>query len=370
MIGDPREWIAAGLLPGLGPVTVARLSQEGISLPQLLRGECGLPAQVRLRRQTLDAIHEFQRGGDIYQRAEGLYQQAVKQGWTLLTLTHPLYPPLLAEIADPPLVLWCQGNLDALSLPMLGIVGSRNASRSGLKLAYDFAAELSRLDLMPISGLALGIDAEVHLACVHRNAPTLAVVGTGLDQVYPRRNTRLANQILEAGGVILSEYPPASPPLPASFPKRNRIISGLSVGTLVVEAAPRSGSLITARQALDQGREVFAIPGSIHNPLSRGCHALIREGAVLVEQVEHIIEHLGPLLGVLADVPAAPAKSKIASSESCPALLSAIPFDLIWIDTLAQESGLTLAEFQAQLVQLDMEGWIEISGARVQRIRS
>ncbi len=370
MIGDPREWIAAGLLPGLGPVTVARLSQEGISLPQLLRSECGLPAQVRLRRQTLDAIHEFQRGGDIYQRAENLHQQALKQGWTLLTLTHPLYPPLLAEIADPPLVLWCQGNMDALALPMVGIVGSRNASRSGLKLAYDFAAELSRLGLMPISGLALGIDAEVHQACVDQEAPTLAVVGTGLDQVYPRRNTRLASQILDAGGLIVSEYPPLTPPRPASFPKRNRIISGLSVGTLVVEAAPRSGSLITARQALDQGREVFAIPGSIHNPLSRGCHALIREGAVLVEQVEHIVEHLGPLLGVLADSQTPAVTTKSSQTQDCPQLLHSIPFDLTWIDTLAQESGLTLAEFQAQLIQLDMEGWIEISGARVQRIRS
>ncbi|SIQ91875.1 DNA-processing protein DprA [Marinobacterium stanieri] len=368
MHGDPREWIAAGLLPGLGPATATRLSQEGVSLPQLLRGECGLPAHVRLRRQTLDALHDFQRGGELQQRADSLVQQAHDNGWSLLTPSHPLYSPLLREIPDPPLVLWCQGDLDALARPMLGIVGSRNASRPGLRLAYDFAAALSQVGIMPISGLALGIDAEVHRGCVDHAQPTLAVVGTGLDQVYPRRNARLAQQILNAGGLIVSEYPPGTPPRPASFPRRNRIISGLSVGTLVVEAAPRSGSLITARQALEQGREVFAIPGSVNNPLSRGCHALIREGAVLVEQVEHIIEHLGPLLGAL-DTSAPSVQTEEPPPVPDDPLLALIPFEPLWIDQLAVDSGLSSADLQVQLIRLEMSGWVELLGARVQRIR-
>ena len=259
-------------------------------------------------------------------------------------------------------------NVECLQLPMLGVVGSRNASRQGLQQAHDFAAALGRVGLMLISGLALGIDAAVHRACVEQALPTLAVVGTGLDQVYPRRNAGLARQILDTGGLILSEYAPGTPPRQAHFPQRNRIISGLAVGTLVVEAALRSGSLITARQALEQGREVFAIPGSVQNPLSRGCHALIREGATLVERVEHIIEHLGALLGVL-ETQASEASASIRA-ESEDALLQQVPFEPIWLDQLAQDSGLALDVLQARLMMLELDGWIELSGSRVQRIRA
>jgi len=367
MQGDPMEWIAASLLPGLGPATVARLRQEGLSIPHLMRGECGLPPHVRLRTTTLAALHDYQRGGSLRSQAQALCQQACDHHWALLTPSHPIYPDLLNEIADPPMVLWCQGAMTCLQLPMLGVVGSRNASRQGLQQAHDFAAALGRAGLMPISGLALGIDAAVHRACVEQSLPTLAVVGTGLDQVYPRRNAGLARQILDTGGLILSEYPPGTPPRQPHFPRRNRIISGLSVGTLVVEAAPRSGSLITARQALEQGREVFAIPGSVHNPLSRGCHALIREGATLVERVDHVIEHLGALLGVLESPGTEVNEVEPALPED--EVLQQVPFEPVWLDQLAQDTGLAFDVLQARLMLLEMEGWVELSGSRVQRIR-
>ncbi|MBP0049944.1 DNA-protecting protein DprA [Marinobacterium sp. AK62] len=368
MNGDPREWIAASLLPGMGPATAARLSQEGVFLPALMRGETGLPTHLRLRRQTLAAIHDYQRGGTLRQQTEQMLEQADNAGWQLLTPTHPDYPVLLNEIADPPLVLWCQGNLSALPLPMLGMVGSRSASRNGCRLAYEFAAALSEVGLMPVSGLALGIDAAVHQGCVDRFRPTLAVVGTGLDRVYPRRNARLARALLDTGGLIISEYPPGTPPRPAHFPRRNRLISGLSVGTLVIEAALRSGSLITARQALEQGREVFALPGAISNPLSRGCHALIREGATLVEQVDHIVEPLSALLGVLASECSSPAAATTPEPPA-DALLLQVPFEPIWLDTLALQTELDVSALQSRLMLLEMEGWVEIRGASVCRVR-
>ncbi|GAA0701356.1 DNA-processing protein DprA [Marinobacterium maritimum] len=365
-MSDPREWIAASLLPGIGPVTLARLRQEGTDIPRLLRGETALPQNCRLRPQTLAALHEYQRHGELYRQAEALLAYAETEQLHLLPLPHPDYPELLRQIADPPLVLWIRGDPGVLSLPQLALVGSRKASREGGRLAYEFATALSASGVIPVSGLALGIDAATHRACVDRQAPTTAVVGTGLDQVYPRRHQALAAAIVEQGGAIVSEYPPGTAPLPGNFPKRNRIISGLAVGTLVVEAALRSGSLITARQALEQGREVFAIPGSIHHPLSRGCHALIREGAILVEQVDQIIEQLGSLMGSLL------VAGDVASSVEAPPpspLLQQIPFDSIWLDSLAVELELPVAELQATLMLLELDGYIELSGSRVRRLR-
>ncbi len=366
-MSDPREWIAASLLPGVGPVTLARLRQEGIDIPRLLRGETSLPRDCRLRPETLSALHDYQRRGALYQQAEQLLENAEQQRLQLLTLSDTAYPDLLRQIADPPLLLWIKGDPAVLCLPQLALVGSRKASREGCRLAYEFAAALSTAGVVPVSGLALGIDAAAHRACVDRQAPTLAVVGTGLDRVYPQRHRGLADEILDHGGAIVSEYPPGTAPLPGNFPRRNRIISGLSVGTLVVEAALRSGSLITARQALEQGREVFAVPGSIHNPFSRGCHALIREGATLIEQVDQIVAQLGPLLGALLTV-APPCEENVLPEPSSP-LLQQIPYDSIWLDQLAVELDLPVAELQAELMRLELDGYIELGGSRVRRVR-
>src|SRR5690554_1091366 len=358
-MSDPREWIAASLLPDIGPVTLARLRQEGVSVSRLLRAEVALPPGVRLRRDTLEAIHQYQYEGPLFARAEQLLQQAAEMGIQVLGFDHAHYPRLLTEIPDPPLVLWVRGELTALGLPQLGIVGSRHASRSGAKLAYDFSSALARSGVIACSGLALGIDAAAHRGCVDQQKATVAVLGTGVDRIYPRQHQPLAEQILASGGALVSEYPPGTAPLQGHFPRRNRIISGLSVGTLVVEAAIRSGSLITARLALEQGREVFAIPGSIHNPLSRGCHALIREGATLVETVAQVIEQLGSMLGLLV-----PGVIDVALSAPEPLpdlepellqLLQAVPWEPIWLDTLADQSHLPLPRLQALLMQLQLD---------------
>ncbi len=214
----------------------------------------------------------------------------------LITLHDARYPTLLREIDDAPPMLFIQGDPTILNLPQIAIVGSRNPSASGRQTATDFAHFLASAGLAITSGLADGIDGAAHQGALETKNSTLAVTGTGLDRVYPAKHRELAHRIAEQGALI-SELPPGTPPIPANFPRRNRIISGLSLGTLVVEAAQKSGSLITARLATEQGREVFAIPGSIHNPLARGCHALIRQGAKLVETAGDILEELAPLLG-------------------------------------------------------------------------
>lgn len=368
-MSDPRDWIAASLLPGLGPATLARLRRDGVDLPTLLDSDAARAAGLRLRADTLLAIADYQRRGQLWQRAEALLEQAERQQWQLLTPADPAYPILLQQIPDPPPVLWLSGEASVLSLPQLALVGSRKASREGVRLAYAFAAALAQAGLTPVSGLALGIDGAAHRACVDHGRPTVAVIGSGLDRVYPRQHQGLAQAILEQGGALVSEWPPGTPPLPTHFPRRNRIISGLAVGTLVVQAALRSGSLITARQALEQGREVFAIPGSIHDPLSRGCHALIREGAMLVEQVEQIIEPLAALLGVLVPAPSVEATTMAAPAAAEAALLERIPFAPVWLDALAAELDWPVAELQAGLMQLELDGHIELAGSRVRRLR-
>lgn len=361
-MSDPTEWIAATLLPGIGSMKLARLRASGIAVQQLFGGNppSSLPAPV------LAAIEEFRRQGPLYQRASAYVEQAAAQGWRLLTLDAPDYPLLLSQIPDPPPVLWLQGRDEILTLPQLAVVGSRQASRDGIRLAYRFAHELSEGGLVMTSGLARGIDAAAHQAAVDAGCPTVAVLGTGLDQRYPRANARLADAILERGGVLVSEFVPGTGPLQHNFPRRNRVISGLSVGTLVVEAAIRSGSLITARQALEQGREVFALPGSIHNPLSKGCHALIREGAQLVESSNDILAELAPLLGVVA-ASLNEADGETATAAENP-LLANIPYAPISFDQLAAELVLPASELQRALMRLELDGLVEIQGGYVRRI--
>ncbi len=212
------------------------------------------------------------------------------------------YPPLLARIPDAPLVLYVEGDDTALCLPQLAIVGSRNPTALGRDTATQFALHLARAGLVVTSGLALGIDAAAHRGALNAGARTVAVVGRGLDAVYPRENAALAREIIEQQGVLVTDLPVGTPPLKHNFPRRNRILSGLAVGTLVVEAALQSGSLITARLAGDQGREVFAIPGSIHNPMVRGCHKLLRQGARLVETVDDIFAELEPIIGEMRQI--------------------------------------------------------------------
>ncbi len=280
------------------------------------------------------------------------------------------YPELLCQLADAPAALYIVGNPDALHLPAIAIVGSRNPSRGGYENAFRFSQHLARAGFCIISGLAQGIDTAAHRGALDAGAPTVAILGHGLDRIYPAANRGLAAEIAN-NGALVSEYPLGTPPRREHFPERNRLISGLSLGTLVVEAARRSGSLITARRAGDQGREVFAIPGSIHNPMSRGCHQLIRQGAKLVECVDDILGELAPLVGHVMQNHADKAESaeRIERDPEYDLLLDALGFDPQSPDQLAKKSGLTIEQVSSMLLILELEGEIEsLPGGRFSKL--
>lgn len=281
----------------------------------------------------------------------------------LLPIGDPHYPPELLQTADPPLLLYVLGQLAALQHPQrLAIVGSRNPTPQGALNAQQFAHALGQAGVCVVSGLALGVDGAAHEGALAAGAPTLAVVGTGLDRVYPGRHRELAHRIA-AQGALVSEYPLGTPPLAPNFPKRNRIISGLSQGVLVVEAALQSGSLITARLAAEQGRDVFAIPGSIHSPQARGCHALIRQGAKLVESAQDILEELR------VPDPLAPARTAPARTDATDDLLAVMGFDPVSLDALQARCGLDTATLQARLLELELDGHVgRLPGGLLQRI--
>ncbi len=273
----------------------------------------------------------------------------------VVTLGDAHYPPALLQTADPPLLLYTLGRVELLAAPSVAIVGSRNPTPQGRDNARAFASHLSKAGLTIVSGLALGIDGAAHEGALEGPGSTVAVVGTGLDRVYPARHRTLAHRIAREG-LLVSEYPLGTPPLPENFPLRNRIIAGLARGTLVVEAALQSGSLITARLAAEAGREVFAIPGSIHSPLARGCHALIRQGAKLVETGQDVLEELR-LDGTPARAePAPPADDPAAATLPPDALLDAIGHDPVSLDALVARTGLSAAELGARLLELELEG--------------
>jgi len=284
-------------------------------------------------------------------------------GNLIMTCHDPDYPALLLQIPDPPPLLYIHGDASLLSQPQLAMVGSRNPTASGRQTATDFARHLSAAGLIITSGLALGIDAASHQGALDAGTPTIAVMGTGLDRVYPARNRELAREIARHGALV-SEFPVGTPPRAENFPRRNRIISGLSLGTLIVEAALRSGSLISARYALEQGREVFAIPGSIHNPLARGCHHLIRQGAKLVETAMDVIDELGALAGACVAVTGEHDRETVQPPELGPEysqLLDYIGFESTSVDMLVEKAGLTPAEVSSMLLQLEMSGYVASS---------
>lgn len=268
-------------------------------------------------------------------------------------LDQPGYPSRLAQIANPPPALLMQGEASLLDAPQIAIVGSRNATPAGRDIAYELAAALAEAGLSVTSGLAEGIDAAAHRGALAGGGGTTAVLGTGPDRVYPRQHKDLAHAVC-ANGLLISEQPVGTPPRGFNFPRRNRIISGLSLGVLVVEAGPRSGSLITARLAADQGREVFAVPGGIHNPLARGCHALIRDGAKLVESVTDILEELPPLPGGQKAADAAP---PTCDAEQDP-LLACLGDSPASVDLLVQRTGLTVEEVSTMLLTLQLDGLV------------
>ena len=310
-------------------------------------------------------------------------QLTATENWLAQSATHLLtwddsrYPALLKTLADAPKLLYVHGNPDSLSFPMFAIVGSRNPTRGGEATAREFAAELSAAGLAIASGLALGIDAAAHAGALQAGGLTIAVVGTGVDRVYPAANSGLAHEIAKTGALI-SDFPLGTEPRRENFPQRNRLISGLSIGTLVVEAAERSGSLITARLAAEQGREVFAVPGSIHNPMSRGCHRLIRDGARLVESTADIFAELGAFAELLqsdnalnpVDCKAPEGEPSAANDRDYAALLDALSWEPCSSDEISERSGLTIAEVCSMLLILELEGVVEaLPGGRYARLK-
>ncbi|MHB1140134.1 MAG: DNA-processing protein DprA [Sulfuricaulis sp.] len=358
-------WFTLRRLPGVGARTQHELLEHCGSIENIFSASRGQLGQLLAgKHEAVSAILD----GPAAQTFQAEFDWLAQPGHHLLVWTDPDYPALLREIADPPVMLYVIGRRQVLSNPQLAIVGSRNPSPMGRENAQAFARSLAAAGLTVTSGLALGVDGAAHRGALAAGGATIAVTGTGLDRVYPARHRELAHEIA-VHGALVSEFALGTPPLPENFPQRNRLISGLSLGTLVVEAALQSGSLITARLAAEQGREVFAIPGSIHAPQARGCHALIRQGAKLVETAQDILEELGPLASVArASAPenAAPAPTLDAPMA---ALLQQIGHDPVSVDVLIERSGLTADAVSSMLLQMELNGLVSsCPGGKVQRI--
>jgi DNA processing protein len=354
---DQLAWLRLTLVPGVSPgVQRALLQRYGsphavFAMPEReIEAIAGVEAARRLSAgpdpALLHRTLEWLRGPDQF----------------LLALGDSGYPRSLLTIPDPPTVLYAHGKLEVLNRPCCAIVGSRNSTPQGGRDAQAFAAAISRAGYCIVSGLAHGVDSAAHRGGLEGEGSSIAVVGTGVDIVYPAKNRDLAHRLAGAG-CLVSEFPLGTPSAPGNFPRRNRLISGLSLGVLVVEAAQRSGSLITARFALEQGRDVFAIPGSIHSPLSKGCHELIKQGAKLVESAADV-------LGEITGSPPQPA-DEMPEEPASPThpLLEDMGFAPVTADQIAQRTGLGAAALSAQLSQLELEGRIStLAGGWFQRV--
>ena len=365
---DVAQWIALNQTQGLGNAALCQLLTK-FGSPQAIYS-----ASISQLREIVDdeTARKINHGVDT-EAIKPTLDWLKKDNAHIVTLADSEYPQKLLEISNPPAVLYAIGNLPWLNHPSLAIVGSRSATPQGEKNAEEFSASLCHLGLCVVSGMALGIDGAAHRGALKANGATIAVVGTGLDIVYPARHRDLAHKIAERG-LIISEFPLGTPSKAQNFPRRNRLISGLSLGCLVVEANIDSGSLITARLSTEQGREVFAIPGSIHSPVAKGCHQLIKQGAKLVENTQDILEEIKNLLptsklsysptGLMSEI-----NSATATSQAGNTVLDLMGFDAINFDHLQQLSALTTEVLSAMLMVLELEGKITvIAGNQYQRL--
>lgn len=380
---DPRFYsLVLHRLPHVGAATYNRL--VGLfGSPESALHQSNSTLLSLLNQETLVEVRDFQANGTdsaIGQRAlRDLEWLHVQPDVHLISLSDSTYPDLLREIPKLPPLLFVRGDIHLLNLPQIAIVGSRNPSSGGSENAHRFAEFLAGNGFAITSGLALGVDAAAHQGALAAQGKTIAVMGTGLDLIYPARHRALAQQILDNGGALVSELPLGSSSKAANFPQRNRIISGLSCGVLVVEAAVQSGSLITAQAAMQQNREVFAIPGSIHNPLARGCHQLIRQGATLVETAKDIVDQLDGMLGYqrekLTKLQEQAAKKTELDGKSLaelsPAeqqLIHAMGYDPVNIDDLVDRTGVAVGSVAAQMIGLEIKGYVQQIGAGYQRV--
>ena len=360
MTRDPglASWLQLTLTPGLGAAAIRGLLKQ-FGLPENVLGA----TRAQLERAAGPAAAELLRPEGIAPAIERSLRWAQDPGHAIVTLADAAYPRLLLEIQDPPPLLYAVGRLDLLERPALAVVGSRNATTQGARNAEQFAQAFSEAGLTIVSGLAVGIDAAAHRGGLAGAGSTIAVLGTGVDVVYPRQNAALAQRIAESG-LLLSEFPLGTAGAAHHFPRRNRLISGLTQGCLVVEAALASGSLITARAAAEQGREVFALPGSIHSPLSKGCHALIKQGAKLVESADDVLAELT----AFRRTGYASTRTRQAAPENEP-LLVQMGFDPVDVDSLCARTGLAAKQVTAELLRLELAGQVAaLPGGMYQRL--
>jgi DNA processing protein len=370
-----KSWLIALRAPHLGGAKLVRLAEKFGGMDRLIATSGGDLRRAGLSEETIHALVNHDE--DLLQSD---LEWLAAPSHHLITWESERYPPLLREIPSPPPALYAKGDPDVLWQPQVAVIGSRNPTAGGKDNAKDFSTELCNQGMTITSGLACGIDSIAHAAALDAGGHTVAVTGTGLDRVYPASSRALAERV-QSRGVLVSEFPPGTAPKKSHFPARNRIISGLSLGVLVVEAGLRSGTLITARLAGVQGREVFALPGSIHNPMAKGCHRLIREGAKLVENVSEIVQELSSTAGQLADAlerelgsdGAEMGQPELEFSSSKPQfdddpeyqqLWSCIGFDPKSVDSIIAQSGLTARAVSAMLLMLELRGMVEVHPGR------
>jgi len=365
MKSDPglASWLHLTLTPGLGAATIRGLLSR-----------FGLPENVLATRRA--ELAHFASAAALQALDSESVAKSVERalvwlehpGNALVTLADAAYPRLLLEIADPPALLYCRGRTELLNWPALAVVGSRNASAQGASNAEQFARSFSAAGLTIVSGLAQGIDAAAHRGGLAGESSTIAVLGTGVDDSYPRANLALAEEIA-ARGLLISEFPLGTQAIAHNFPRRNRLISGLAQGCLVIEAALASGSLITARSAAEQGREVFAVPGSIHSPLSKGCHALIKSGAKLAESAEDVLSELAAFRRSGFASTRSPASSVAQSDAADEPLLVCMGFDPVDVDSLCTRAAMPAARVAAELLRLELGGRVAVlPGGLYQRL--
>jgi DNA processing protein len=350
-------------IDGIGDVSGKKLWDKFPNLENLFSESSAALLSLGLSQEIVNAIKK-----PNWESVERAFLWSEQQGHNIVDFKNQSYPKLLQQIADPPLVLFVDGSVERLQATQIAIVGSRNPTSNGEETAFIISKELSTLGITIASGLAVGIDAASHLGAIEGDASTIAVMGTGINEIYPRKHKVLAEKIIAHGGTLVSGFPFATKPLPKNFPQRNRIISGLSLGTLVVEATLQSGSLITAKCALEQNREVFAIPGAIYNPLSQGCNHLIKQGAKLVTTLSDIIEELNILVkktncNSIIIMNNATADKNSSNKETldldCAKLLDCVDFEVTPIDSLVKRSGFPVKKVASLLFSLELKNYVK-----------
>lgn len=363
-----KSWVSLLRVPGVGPKTFQKLLDAFNSPPEVFSSSSQSLKQAGFSEKIISAINDAE---NTISSLEDIKWLESADSHYIITIHCPEYPALLKQISNPPPLLFVQGNLSILNDPQLAIVGSRNPTQGGLSNTHEFAKYLSRSGLCITSGLALGVDGAAHQGAIDTNSPTIAVIATGVDRVYPARHRELAHQIV-IHGAIISEFPIGTQARPENFPRRNRIISGIAHGTLVIEAAKRSGSLITAKLSSEQNREVFAIPGSIHNPLARGCHQLIKEGAKLVETAQDILEEMASIIDVnslhndtdqtLSETETTADITVADDSLEHQNLLDKMGYDPVSIDELVIRTEQDPASIAATLLILELQNKVSSNG--------